>query len=151
LLLRAENEVCGDTGFYRTNGERGDPKNLIMAAKSFSYPVKAKNADVLLLTASTFYDFPDLLVTTSEFKDLKKVSNANPQKAKFVWGKAELVNFKNADGVALKGVLIKPENFDPKKKYPLMVYIYEKLSRNLHRFVDPRPGHSVNLSYYASN
>src|SRR5262249_30082786 len=112
---------------------------------------KAKNADVLLLTASTFYDFPDLLVTTSEFKDLKKVSNANPQKAKFVWGKAELVNFKNADGVALKGVLIKPENFDPKKKYPLMVYIYEKLSRNLHRFVDPRPGHSVNLSYYASN
>jgi dipeptidyl aminopeptidase/acylaminoacyl peptidase len=151
LLLRAENEECGDTGFYRTSAEGDDPTNLIMAAKSFSYPVKAKNADVLLFTASTFYDFPDLLITTSDFKDLKKVSDANPQKSKFVWGKAELVKFKNADGVALKGVLIKPENFDANKKYPLMVYIYEKLSRNLHRFVSPAPGTSINLSYYASN
>jgi dipeptidyl aminopeptidase/acylaminoacyl peptidase len=53
--------------------------------------------------------------------------------------------------VALQGVLIKPENFDPKKKYPMLVYIYERLSQSLHNFVDPRPGTSINLSYYASN
>jgi dipeptidyl aminopeptidase/acylaminoacyl peptidase len=48
-------------------------------------------------------------------------------------------------------MLIKPENFDPKQKYPMIVYIYEKLSDGVHRFVDPRPGHSVNPSFYASN
>jgi dipeptidyl aminopeptidase/acylaminoacyl peptidase len=151
LLLRAENEETRDSGFYRTDCEGGDPRNLIMAARSFSYPVKAKNADVLLLSASTFYDYPDLLVTDRDFKDLKRVTNANPQKAKFLWGKAELVRFKNSDGVALSGILIKPENFDPRKRYPLMVYIYEKLSSNLHRFVDPRPNTSINFTYYASN
>src|SRR5205823_12057687 len=31
------------------------------------------------------------------------------------------------------------------------VYIYEKLSENLHHFVDPRPGHNINASLYASN
>jgi dienelactone hydrolase len=151
LLLRAENETTRDTGFYRAGGEGGEPQNLIMAARNFSLPVRAKNADTLVLTASTFDEFPDLLVTGTDFKDLKKVTNANPQKARLLWGKTELVCFKNADGVPLRGVLIKPENFDPKKKYPLLVYIYERLSQNLHHFVDPRPGTSINLSYYASN
>jgi dipeptidyl aminopeptidase/acylaminoacyl peptidase len=48
-------------------------------------------------------------------------------------------------------MLIKPENFDPSKKYPMIVYIYEKLSQNLNAFVDPRPTNSINASFYASN
>lgn len=33
----------------------------------------------------------------------------------------------------------------------MLVYIYEKLSQNINHFVDPRPGHSINISYYVSN
>jgi dipeptidyl aminopeptidase/acylaminoacyl peptidase len=33
----------------------------------------------------------------------------------------------------------------------MIVYIYEKLSDNLHRFVEPRPSHNINASLYASN
>jgi dipeptidyl aminopeptidase/acylaminoacyl peptidase len=33
----------------------------------------------------------------------------------------------------------------------MIVYIYERLSDNLHRFVAPGPGTSINPSYYASN
>jgi dipeptidyl aminopeptidase/acylaminoacyl peptidase len=150
LLLRAESLRTRDSGFYRLRpGSR--PEKLVMAAKNFGPPLKARDADTLVLPVSTFYDFPDLHVTKGDFKSLTKVSDANPQKASLVWGKAELVHFKNLDGVALQGVLIKPEDFDPAKKYPMIVYIYERLSQNLHHFVDPRPGTSINLSYYASN
>jgi dienelactone hydrolase len=151
MLLRADNEVTHDTGFYRVPVGGGPPQNLIMSARNFSMPAQAKNADVLLLTASSFAEFPDLMVTDSSFKELKKVSDANPQKAGLNWGNAELVQFKNADGVPLRGIVIKPENFDPNKKYPMLVYIYEKLSQNLHQFVSPAPGTSVNVSFYASN
>jgi dipeptidyl aminopeptidase/acylaminoacyl peptidase len=151
MLLRAEHEPTRDTGFYRDRIDGGLPEKLIMAAKNFSQPTKAKDADVLVLTASRFDEFPDLLLTDSDFKGLKKVSNAGTQKEKFIWGKAELMRFKNADGVPLSAILIKPENFDPQKKYPLLVYIYEKLSTGLHRFIDPAPGTSINASYYASN
>jgi len=68
-----------------------------------------------------------------------------------VWGNAELVRFKNVDGVQLSGILIKPENFDATKKYPMMVYIYEKLSQGVNRFVNPSPGTSINPAFYASN
>jgi len=151
ILLRATNEVSRDDGFYRDRIDGGLPEKLIMAAKAFNNPVKAKDADVLMLSASTFNEFPDLLVTNSQFQNMKKVTNANPQKANLNWGTSELVRYRNTDGVQLSGILMKPENFDPTKKYPMMVYIYEKLSQNVHRFVNPSPGGSINAAYYVSN
>jgi dipeptidyl aminopeptidase/acylaminoacyl peptidase len=151
LLLRGENLWSRDSGLYRVGLKGGMPTTLLSGARNYGPPIKAKKADVLVLPISTFYDYPDLFVTDSSFRELRKVTDANPQKAKLLWGKAELVRFKNVDGVPLSGVLIKPENFDPKKKYPLLVYIYERLSDRLHYFVDPRPGTSINPTYYASN
>ena len=122
-----------------------------MSAKNLSMPVKAKNADVYLLTEQTFSEFPDLVTTNGAFQELRKVSQANPQQDRLLWGASEVVHYKNADGVALSAALYKPANFDPKKKYPMMVYIYEKLTQNVKHFVPPAPGTNINISYYTSN
>jgi dipeptidyl aminopeptidase/acylaminoacyl peptidase len=151
LLVRADNETTRNTGFYRVSFSGGDPKLLIMGARNYGTPFKARKADAMFLNISTFYDYPDLYIADSDFREIRRVSDANPQKRNFVWGKSSLVRYKNADGVPLSGILIKPENFNPNKKYPMIVYIYERLSQNLHRFVDPQPGTSINASYYASN
>ncbi len=151
LLLSAENLETWDTGFFRASLEGGEPKPLLMANRYFTAPVKAKDADVYLLTGQTFNEFPDLLTTDGTLRELRKVSDANPQKARLLWGTAEVVPFKNSDGVPLTAALYKPENFDAKKKYPMLVYIYEKLTDRVNRFVDPRPSHSINISYYVSN
>ena len=152
LLLHAENVKTWDSGYFRAGWDFSAPQQLVMGPKYYApQPVKAKDADVYLLTAQTFAEFPDLLVTDGSFKELRKVSHANPQQAQLAWGTSELVPFKNADGVPLSAALYKPENFDPHKKYPVLVYIYEKLTQNVNRFVDPKPGHSINISYYVSN
>ena len=152
LLLRAENVITRDTGFFRTHIDSdAPPEKLIMAPKLFGRPLQARDADVLVLTEQTFNEFPDLFATNSAMKELRKVTDANPQKADMLWGTAEMISFKNLDGVSLQGVLYKPENFDPQKKYPMLVYLYEKLSQNYNHFVDPRPMHTLNLSYYVSN
>ncbi len=151
ILLSAENEWTRDSGFYRDKIDGGLPQKLLMAAKNFSAPTKARDAEVYLLTAQTFNEFPDLQVSGPNFTDMKKVSNANPQRAQLLWGTSELIRFKNSDGVPLSGTLYKPENFDPSKKYPMMVYIYEILSNGVNRFVNPAPGSSINVAYYVSN
>ncbi|MEN3327928.1 MAG: hypothetical protein V7638_2735 [Acidobacteriota bacterium] len=152
MLLSAENQETHDSGFYRdkVNGT-ALPQKLLMTAKDFNSPTKAKDADVLIMTASRFDQFPDVWVTNSAFRDLKRVSNGDAQRAAYTWGTGELVSFKNTDGVPLKGLLLKPDNFDPKKKYPMIVYIYEKLSEGLHQFRNPGPGTSINPTYYVSN
>jgi dipeptidyl aminopeptidase/acylaminoacyl peptidase len=151
MLLHAENEETRDSGFYRDKINGGLPEKLVMAAKDFNNPTKAKDADVLMFTASRFDEFPDIWVTGLTFKDLKKVSDGDAQRAQFNWGSGELVAFKNVDGVPLKGLLLKPENFDPKRKYPMIVYIYEKLTQGLHAFRNPGPGTSINPTFYVSN
>jgi len=122
-----------------------------MAAKNIQLLGKAKDADVIMLTATTFHDQPDLQTTDFSFKELRKVTDANPQQAGMNWGSGELVKYRNADGVELQAAVYKPENFDPAKKYPLMVYIYERLSQNVNTFVRPAPGTSINMAYYVSN
>src|SRR5438445_4168280 len=150
-MLLEENEESNDSGFYRDRINGGLPEKLVMGAKDFNNPTKAKDADVLMFTASRFDEYPDMWVTGPTFKDLKKVSNGDEQRAQFNWGSAELVAFKNVDGVPLKGLLLKPENFDPKRKYPMIVYIYEKLTQGLHAFRNPGPGTSINPTFYVSN
>jgi dipeptidyl aminopeptidase/acylaminoacyl peptidase len=151
VVLTAMNIKTFETGFFRSSLDGAEPAKLIMSSKALTPPVKAKDADVYLLTGQTFNEYPDLVVTDGTFKELRKVSDANPQKAQLLWGTSEIVNFKNVDGVPLTSALYKPENFDAKKKYPMMVYIYEKLTQNVNHFVDPRPQHSINISYYVSN
>ena len=152
MLLSAESQETRDSGFYRDKvNSDAVPQKLLLAAKDFNNPTKAKDADVLMLTASRFDQFPDIWITNSTFRELKRVSNGDAQRAQYHWGTAELISFKNIDGVPLKGVLLKPDNFDPKKKYPMIVYIYERLSQGLHAFRNPGPGTSINPSYYVSN
>mgnify|MGYP000629465408 CR=1 FL=1 len=152
LTLRGEHDLTRETGFYRDSFEgTAAPARLMSGSKSHRFTGRAREADVFLVTAQRFDEFPDVHVTDSTFKTLTKVTNGGAQMAPFLWGNAELMSFKNADGVALQAGLIKPENFDPKKKYPMIVYIYEMLSQNVHNFVNPAPGTSINFAYYVSN
>ena len=151
LLLRAQNEETRDEGFYRDRIGGGLPEKLIMDHKAFTNPTKAKDADVVIFTAMRFDQFPDVWVSSLDFKNPKKITDGDAQRAPFYWGTAELVNYRNTDGVPLKGLLIKPDNFDPHKKYPMIVYIYERLTEGLNQFRPPGPGTSINTTYYVSN
>jgi dipeptidyl aminopeptidase/acylaminoacyl peptidase len=152
ILLRGEDTVTRDSGFFTTRIDtKTAPTKLLLTADDYNQPIKARDADVYALTAQTYTKFPDLLITDASFKNLQKISEANPQQSSLLWGTNEMVTFENLDGVPLQGILYKPENFDPHKKYPMIVYLYEKLSQNLNHFVDPRPMDSINISYYVSN
>ena len=103
-----------------------------------------------MLTKSTFTDFPNLWVGSS-LTNLTKISDANPQQKDYNWGNVELVRWTSSDGVALKGLLFKPENFDPKKKYPMVTYFYEINSNTLNSYVPPNGRNSINYTHYVSN
>ncbi len=152
LLLHTTNDVTKASGFYRADPSAGsEPEKQVMLDKAFGNLIKAKNSQTLVFTLSTFEEFPDLWVSEGGFSGMKKISNANPQQADYNWGHAELIDYRNADGRELHALLTKPENFDPAKKYPLMVYIYEELTNGLHRYIPPAPGTSINITRYVSN
>jgi dienelactone hydrolase len=151
MLLRVVNEDTKATGYYRVPFTGGAPEKIVMMDKAMGALTKAKNADVLVFSATRFEEFGDYWATDMKFTMPKKITNGNPQQTDYVWGKAENIKYINGDGKVLGAMLIKPDNFDPSKKYPMMVYIYEELTQGLHQYRAPAPGTSINITRYVSN
>ncbi len=152
ILLTAKNDITKARGYYTDTVSGVDrPKKLLMIDRSIGGLTRAKKADRLFFTVSTFAEFPDVWVADMRFRQRRKLTDACPLQRRVRWGRSEVVNWTNGDGVQLKGILIKPEGFDPRRKYPMMVYFYERNSDNVHRYTKPSAGTSPNAAYYVSN
>ncbi|AIE87544.1 alpha/beta hydrolase family protein [Fimbriimonas ginsengisoli] len=150
MLLDAFNEDTKQNGLARL--QNGHLNKMFMAEKSFLGYQKAKNADTLIYTRQDFVEYPDIWLSNTRFEAPQKISDANPQQKEYNWGKAELVRWTSLDGIPLQGILIKPENFDYGKKYPMITYFYERNSDELYRYKAPAPSAStINWPLFASN
>ena len=117
----------------------------------FKTLMKAKNADEYIFTKESYVKSPNLFAT-SDFKEQTQLSDTNLNKPNITGEQMNLLTGQHQKGYQSTGVLFKPENFDPNKKYPMIVYFYEKLSENLNRYVAPAPTPSrLNISYFVSN
>lgn len=151
LLLSTFNETTKNGGYAEYIQETNKTAQLVSSPHRYSRPIKAKNEDKLIFTRQSFQEFPDLRITDPGFKKPLQLSEANPQQKEYNWGTIELMDWVSLDGKPLKGMLVKPENFDPAKKYPLLVNFYEKSSDGIHRHRHPRAERSsLNYSFYAS-
>ena len=153
LLLSAFDEITKDAGFYTSMVDgKAAPKEIRMTANAYNGLLKAKNEKNILVRKSTYAEYSDLYLGDLTFKTLLKVSSLNSQQANVKWGSVELISYLTNDGVSLQGLLFKPENFDPIKKYPLITYFYERNSDGLHNYRAPAPSAStINIPYFVSN
>ncbi len=150
-LLSTFDETTKNSGFayYHPKNKKITP--LVSGPYRFANAKKAKLSDQLLFTRESFKEFPDIRTTDSSFTKVTVLSDANPQQENYNWGTIELTKWNSLDGKELTGLLVKPENFDPNKKYPLLVNFYERSSDALNRHRVPRAERSsINYSFYTS-
>lgn len=84
-------------------------------------------------------------------KTTETLIQSNQHFLKYEWGKAELISYQSTQGDTLNGILYYPSNFKKGQKYPMIVYVYESLSKNLHRYYKPTvyKGDGFNSSNYS--
>ena len=81
----------------------------------------------------------------------KPITLINEQQKEYNWMRTELVSWKAYTGKKAEGILYYPENFDAKKKYPMIVYFYERSNQTLHNYLSPAPTPSrLNIPFFAS-
>ncbi|MDP3313389.1 S9 family peptidase [Lutibacter sp.] len=150
-LLSTFNEMDKSAGFFEFIPNINIGKQLVEGKFKYSNPIKSKLSDAIIFSKETFEEFPNILYTDLSFKNQIKISDANPQQNDYNWGTIELVTWTSLDGIDLTGLLVKPENFDPTKKYPMIVNFYERSSDDLYSHKAPAAGRStINYSFYAS-
>lgn len=150
-LLTTFDEVTKNAGFVSYHPKNKKLTSLVSGPYRYANAQKAKLSDQILFTRESFQEFPDLRTSDASFKKVTVLSDANTQQNNYNWGTIELINWTSLDGKELNGMLVKPEDFDPNKKYPLLVNFYERSSDGLHRHRIPRAERSsINYSFYTS-
>jgi dipeptidyl aminopeptidase/acylaminoacyl peptidase len=135
VTLSAYGEWTKKAGFYQLAD--GKLTEVVYDDASYGNPARAAKADKYLFTRQTFVEFPDLRVSGPNFKESKKITDANPQQAEYSWGRRILFDFRNKDGRRLQGVIALPDDYKPGEKRPMIVNFYEKNSQNLNRYSAP--------------
>ncbi len=165
LYLTAFNKENKKNGFFLKQLDKaGDPELLHMApylyktnsgyvpgGSDFS-PIKATKSEMYVVRRMSSTDAPNYF-STKDFKNFTRLSDLQPQK-KYNWYTTELHTWKSLDGRKLQGILYKPENFDPNKKYPVIFHYYERKSDGLNVFITPEllcNGCQINIPTYVSH
>lgn len=150
-LLKGFNETTKGYGFYNARlSAPAAPKTLLAGNYMLRSINKAKNTDDVIYTMETFQQYPDIHYSTLAFKKSVQLAHGDKQQEGFIWGTAELVSWISLDGRPLEGVVYKPANFDPNKKYPMMVNFYERNSETLYNYRMPEP-HRSTIDYHLYN
>jgi len=166
LILNAFSLENMNNGFFRVSiTKKKDPELLTMGPYAYhlllsnnnlsiqqrgDYPVKARDAHVYLLKRTSACESSNYF-STKDFKSFTPISNVYPEKF-YNWYTTELHSYRSIEGSKIQGILYKPENFDPNKKYPVIFYYYEKMTGALNVCLTPEYSQgSIDISTYVSN
>ena len=150
LLLSAYGEWTKKSGYYELRIGR-EPVPLIFEDKRIGRPGKAEDTDRIIFTMETLTDFPDFYLSDLSFDNPRRLTDANPQQAEYAWGRRVLIDYENSRGIPLQATLTLPANYEPGRRYPMLVYFYELMSGRHHQYSMPTYDDRPHMSTYASD
>lgn len=150
VYLSLFGEWTKKSGYARRDAS-GHVTRLVWLDRGVGSLAKAKAADVYGYVAQDYDDSPDLFVVGPDLKDPKPVTATNAFQGNYAWGRSELVDYRSATGRRLQAALYYPAGYEAGRKYPMIVYNYELLSQNVHRYVAPSDREYYNTSVFTSH
>ena len=95
------------------------PEDLLAGTFSLT-----RDGSEVAFTASSPTTLSEVFVSQVKKFAPRKLTSMTDQTKQFVLGTRDLISWQSTDGTTIEGVLIKPANFDPSKKYPLLCIIH---------------------------
>ena len=124
-------------GFARLRAGQKKARFLIYVDGNPTRLVKAAEANAFVYTTESAIQAPEIISADGDLKPLRTLDKLNPFQKDYAWTRSELINFQSEEGIDLQAALLYPANYQPGRRYPMIVYTYEKLSSWIHRFRVP--------------
>ncbi|MEP6781406.1 MAG: prolyl oligopeptidase family serine peptidase [Gemmatimonadaceae bacterium] len=150
MYISTYGEWTKKEGVSRVDPGTPGAKSILFEDARYAF-TKARDADKFVFTRQTFVDYPNFWVSDGTFKGAYQVSDVNPQIKDLAWSSGtKLIDYKSDKGDKLQAAMYLPANFDPTKKYPMLVTIYEKRSQQKNGFVNPSETAAPSARMYTS-
>ena len=108
---------------YSVNTKTGATENIPMALDLPGGIAFSKNSDAIAVSGRSYTGLNEIYSWRLK-QPLKQITNSSAQIKDWNTPVNEVIQWKSKDGAEIEGVLLKPKNYDPKKKYPLLVVIH---------------------------
>lgn len=141
ILTLGIREETFDRGMYELELSVLGPKRLLEIDGRINPLAKAKDADKILFSEEHYNVFPDLWLGDSQFKVIKKLTDENPTMKDYNWGTTHLTKWQSYEGDSIRGFYILPDNYEEGKRYPMLIYFYERFANYATRFFQPKINH----------
>lgn len=153
ILLRSYNEIDKSEGIALLDMSNRALFTISEQPMHFTTIIGSKNSNDMIAMQEDEKNAPNLF----HYNLLNKqqaptaIASINAQQKDYNWIQTQLVKWKAYTGKTAEGILYLPEDFDPKKKYPMIVYFYERNNQTLHHYLAPAPTPSrLNIPFFAS-
>jgi len=95
------------------------PEKLVVSGVSFTRDYRG-----VAFTAAGENEYGEIYFSNLSPFTPRKLTSMADQFKDFKTARREVISWKSADGTLVEGILLKPVDFDPAKKYPLLVVIH---------------------------
>ncbi len=153
ILLKSYNEINKKEGIAILDMGNRSLFTIVEQPMHFTTMVGAKNANQLIVMQEDEKNAANIFQYTfaQEKQSPSAIATLNPQQNEYNWMQTQLVKWKAYTGKTAEGILYLPEDFDAKKKYPMIVYFYERNNQTLHNYLPPAPTPSrLNIPFFVS-
>lgn len=127
----------------------GAVESLIFEDARVSGLTRAAEADRYAVRKERWDDAPDVFVGDADLRPLRQVTQVNAFQDDYAWGRTELLDYTTDAGHDLQAILVYPADFEEGKRYPLILYQYERLSDGLHRYYTPSQRNYYNYQVWS--
>ncbi len=151
LMMETYGEWTKKEGLVQVDVVKGGTKTIAWEDAKVDYR-KARDANTWVYSRQSVVKYPDFYAADEGLKNERRLTDANPQQKEIAWTPgARLIDYTCDNGGGKhQAVLYLPAGYEAGKTYPLLTYIYEKLSQEYNAYTEPNATRYSNPSVYTS-
>jgi len=131
VYFRAVNNTTYDGTLYKYTPADQQLRRVTQGPASYGRFAATNRGIVVAIEDATH---PDDLWLVDGSGNRSRITDLNPQLARFTFSAPEMFWYYNADGDRLGALLYKPAGLRPADKVPVITWVYEKMTPAIHRF-----------------
>lgn len=159
IIFCAFDRITKENGFFsKMLKSNTDPLKLTMGPYIYyspdnslgMLPIEVRKHSTYIVKRESAKASPNYYIT-NDFIHFQDLTEVYPER-KYLWFSNELIRWKTFNGTYTDGILYKPHDFDPNKKYPIIFHYYDKESKRLNKFLVPGLSHGdINIPWFVSH
>jgi len=150
MFVETYGEWTKKEGLAQVDLNRGGARQVALEEAKVDYR-RARDANVWAFTRQTVVKFPDWYATDANLTNERRLTDANPQQKDVAWTPgARLIEYSCENGGKHQAMLYLPAGYQQGKTYPMLTYIYERLSQEYNLYAQPNLTRYSNPSVFTS-